>query len=280
MGRSVSGGFTMANMQYQLAGNAAELYEKFTVPTGAGPAARGMLDRIELNASDRILDAACGTGIVARLIVELGTNVAGLVGLDLNESMLDVARKLEPSASFPITWQQGDLCALPFSDHEFDVVICNHGFQFVPDKALALSEIKRVLTNEGRFVFTVWSAEPPINVAIANSIRTHIDEDLAKAVLAPFAFRDVTTIQKLLNDTGFQSITVQELTITRRLPATETVAMDLIERSAYAGSVAAASDKARGAIASEVFEAMQPYKEGSEFAEPMSNHLVQARKVE
>jgi ubiquinone/menaquinone biosynthesis C-methylase UbiE len=269
----------MANTEYQLVGNAAELYEQFSVPTGTGPAARGMLDRIELNASDRILDAACGTGIVARLIVESGSKIASIVGLDLNESMLEVARKLEPGSSFPITWQQGDLCALPFSDHEFDVVICNHGFQFVPKKALALTEIKRVLANDGRFVFTVWSAEAPINVAIANSIRTHIGEDLAKAVLAPFAYRDLPTIQKLLNDAGFQSIAIQELTITRRLPAIETVAMDVIKRSAYAGDVAAASDTARDAIAREVYEAMQPYKEGSEFAEPMSNHLVQVKKV-
>ena len=147
-------------------------------------------------------------------------------------------------------------------------------------KLWALAEIKRVLTNDGRFVFTVWSAAPPMPVAIADSIRTHIGEDVAKAVLSPFSFRDVPTIRKLLQDAGFQSIAVQELTITRRLPATEKTAMDIIERSPYAGDVAAAGDTERDAIVREVFDAMQPYKQGSEFVEPMSNHLVQVQKVQ
>jgi trans-aconitate methyltransferase len=65
----------MANTAYQLSGSAADLYEKFTVPTGAGPAARQLLSHVSLSEKDRILDAACGTGIVTRLLAELSIRV-------------------------------------------------------------------------------------------------------------------------------------------------------------------------------------------------------------
>jgi len=267
------------NTSYQLEGNAAELYEKYTVPTGAGPAAERLLEHVTLKPTDRVLDAACGTGIVARLVAQAGTQVASLVGLDLNQSMLDVARSLEPKASFPITWENGDLCALPSPDSTFDVVLCNHGFQFVPDKPAALNEIKRVLCDGGRYAFTVWSAAPPMNIAIADSVRQHIGDELVKSVLAPFSFRDAAVINQLVVDAGFENVSIEDIAFTRRFPANPSVGMDVIERSAYANDVAAATEAARVAISQEVYQAMQPYREGDELAEPISNFLVQATKV-
>ena len=267
----------MANRQFQLEGNAAQLYEKYSVPMGAKPAAERLLDNVHLSKSDRVLDVACGTGIVTRLIAGRSQSVSSIVGVDLNDNMLDVARSLEPSASFPIEWRQGDMCALPFSDTEFDLVLCNHGLQFVPDKPSALSEIKRVLVPGGRFAFTVWSAEVPYLVAMANSIRRHISDEVAKSCLAPFSYRDGAIIRKVLKDAGFQSIDMQEVEFTRRLPATEGAVMELVARSAFARDVEAASEDARQAIAREVCEAMQPYRQGDEFVEPLRNHLARVR---
>jgi len=268
----------MADTSYQLEGNAAELYEKHTVPTGARPAAERLLEHVALYPTDRVLDAACGTGIVVRLIAQNETPVASVIGLDLNESMLAVARSVEPSTNFPISWQRGDLCALPFSDAQFEVVLCNHGFQFVPDKPVALREIKRVLTVGGRLNFSVWSAEAPMMLAIANSVRRHIGEDLVKSVLAPFSYRDAPTIENLLADTGFHEISIKNIGLSRHFPASPNVGLDVIERSAYAKEVAAASEAARTAIASEVFEAMQPYRQGEELVEPLRNFVVQATR--
>ena len=268
----------MANLQFQLEGNAAQLYEKYSVPMGAKPAAERLLDNIRLTSSDSVLDAACGTGIVTRLIAARSQPVASIVGVDLNDNMPDVARSLEPSTGFPIEWRQGDLCALSFSDAEFDVVLCSHGFQFFPDKAVALNEIKRVLVPGGRFAFTVWSAQVPYLVAMANSIRRYISDDVAKSCLAPFSYRDGATIQKALDDAGFRCIDMQEVGFTRRLPATESAVLELVARSAFARDVNAAGEDVRQAIAREVCEAMQPYREGDEFAEPLRNHLVRVNK--
>ena len=241
----------MANTGFQLEGSAAQLYEKYTIPSATGPAAERLLDKVLLKASDEVLDAACGTGIVIRLIAERYESVGGIIGTDLNDSMLDVARSLAPSTNFPVEWQQGDLCALPFPDSRFDVVLCNHGLQFVPDKPTCLEEIKRVLVPGGRFAFTVWSAEPAYNVAMANAIRRHIGEEVAKSCLAPFSFRDGDIIRGLLDDAGFQSIEMQEVGFTRRLPATADAVMDLAARSPYARDIGAASDQAREAIGQE-----------------------------
>ena len=267
----------MAGTGYQLEGNAAELYEKYTVPTGAQPAAARLLEHIELRATDRVLDAACGTGIVIRLIAQKKTTVAQATGLDLNESMLAVARSVEPDTNFPIFWKQGDLCKLPFTDSEFDVVLCNHGFQFVPDKLEALNEIKRVLVKGGRLGFSVWSAEAPMMLAIARSVRRHIGEELVKSVLAPFSYRDGSAIESLLMSAGFSEITIKNIKFSRRFPATSNVALDVIERSAYSKEVASESKEVRTAIASEVFESMQAYRRGDELVEPLQNFVVQAR---
>lgn len=269
----------MANTAYQLEGNAAELYERYTVPTGAGPAADRLLDHVALRESDRVLDAACGTGIVVRLLAQRGIQVASVRSIDLSENMLAVARSLEPSAAFPISWQQGDLCALPCSDSGFDVVLCNHGLQFVPDKPAALREMKRVLADGGRLAFTVWSAEPPMNVAIADSVRRHIGAQLVKSVLAPFSFRDAALIEQLVVDAGLEAVSIEDIAFSRRFPDTPGVGMDVIERSAYARDVAAAGEAVRAAITKEVYAAMEPYREGDELVEPISNFLVQARKA-
>lgn len=267
----------MANMGFQLAGDAAQLYEKHTVPTGAKPAAERLLDQVPLAGSDRVLDAACGTGIVTRLIAARHDSLGGIIGADLNESMLEVARSLAPETSFPLEWRQADICALPFADGQFDVVVCNHGLQFVPDKPAALNEIMRVLSPGGRLAFTVWSAEPPYLVAMADSIRRHINDEVARSCLAPFSFRDGGTIRGLLEDAGFLSIDMQDVGFIRRLSASPSAVLELAARSAFARDVADAGEQARQAIAREVCEAMQPYRQGDEFAEPMKNHLVRAK---
>lgn len=266
----------MANTAYQLGQNAAELYEQFTVPTGTRPTAERLLEHVHLGVADRVLDAACGTGIVVRLLIERGIHVARVVGLDVNANMLAVARSLKPEADFPLLWQPGDLRALPYPDAAFDVVLCNHGLQFVPDKALALAEMRRVLVPGGRLALTVWSASAPFNVARANALRVHLGEEIAQSALAPFAYRDATVIRQALEDGGFQEITMQEAGFTRALPATRACVRDMAARSAFATDIAEASAEVQQAFVEEVFAAMQPYETAGEFAEPMHIRVVVA----
>jgi ubiquinone/menaquinone biosynthesis C-methylase UbiE len=147
----------MAETRYQLEGNAPQLYERETVPTLGRPLAELMLAHVALHAGDRLLDAACGTGIVTRVAVQRYGDLRHVVGVDLNAGMLDVARAHTPASRVPIEWRHGDVCALPFPDGSFEVVLCQQGLQFVPDPGAALREMSRVLVPRGRLAFTVFS---------------------------------------------------------------------------------------------------------------------------
>jgi ubiquinone/menaquinone biosynthesis C-methylase UbiE len=114
----------MANTQYQLEGNAPQLYERETVHTLGRPLAELMFAHVTLQAGDRVLDAACGTGIVTRVAAQRFRHLAHLVGVDLNPGMLDVARSHTPTTGVPVEWQQGDLSALPFPEGRFEVILC------------------------------------------------------------------------------------------------------------------------------------------------------------
>ena len=145
----------MADTRYQLEGDAARRYEQGIVPTTTRPLAEMMFEHVSLQDGDRVLDVACGTGIVTRVITEQFENVGSIVGVDLNPNMLEVARENTSTTDIAIEWQQGDACELPFPDGSFDVVLCQQGLQFIPDKLAALHEMRRVLAPGGRLAFTV-----------------------------------------------------------------------------------------------------------------------------
>jgi ubiquinone/menaquinone biosynthesis C-methylase UbiE len=266
----------MANTRFQLEGNAAQLYEQYTVPTGARPSAELMLTQVPLQDAARVLDAACGTGIVTRLAAQQFGNITRIVGVDLNPTMLDVARAHTPMTDIPVEWWQGDLCALPFPAAHFDVVLCNHGLQFVPDKRTALQEIRRVLVFGGQLAFTTWSQVTPYSAALAEALRRHVSAKAAESCLAPYAFNDVETIRQLVSHAGFRAIVVQEMGFMRRLPATANAVIEFTGRSPNARDVAAVSEEARQAIGQEVCTALHAYQEGDYFVDPMHMHLVHA----
>ncbi|MCZ6875069.1 MAG: methyltransferase domain-containing protein [bacterium] len=130
-----------------------------------------LFDQLALHEGDRVLDVAFGTGIVTRVAVERHRNLASIVGFDFNGGMLEVAKANTPTTDTPIEWQQGDMCALPFPDDAFDVVLCQQGLQFAPDKLAALCHMRRVLSPDGRLAFTVWSEVYPLMAATVEEVR-------------------------------------------------------------------------------------------------------------
>ena len=125
-------------------------YERVMVPAVFGPWAKILLDTVALPAGTRVLDVACGTGIVTRLAASQVGSTGRVVGLDINGGMLAVARAQPQPAGAQIEWQQGDATRLPFPDAEFGNVLCQQGLQYMPDRPAALREMKRVLASGGR----------------------------------------------------------------------------------------------------------------------------------
>ena len=266
----------MANVSYQLEGNAAWLYEQGIVPTMSRPLAEMMFEHLSLYDGERVLDVACGTGIMARVIAERFAAISTIVGVDLNPGMLDVARANAPTMDIPIEWRQGDACALPLPDRCFDVVFCQHGLQFIPDKGAALREMQRVLVPGGRLAFTVWGDPTPYQAALAESLRRHVSEAAAGSCLAPFALRDVGGIQDLLDKAGFRTIWMRKLALMRRLPAS---ALVFASQQPYARDVETASEAARAAIEKEVNAATRSYLDADHDVVilPQESHLVLAQ---
>ena len=123
---------------WQLEGNAPQIYEDQKVPAMFRPLAEATLDRVDVPKGSRVLDVACGTGIVARLVAEKAGKSGSVLGVDLNAGMIEVAKQNSPVTEANVEWRQGDVNALPFPDASFDIAFCQQGLQFFPEKLAAL----------------------------------------------------------------------------------------------------------------------------------------------
>jgi ubiquinone/menaquinone biosynthesis C-methylase UbiE len=250
-------------------------YEQGAVPMMFQPLAQFTFDHISLHEGDRVLDAACGTGIVTRVAIKRFATLGKIVGLDLNAEMLDIARKNTPTTDVPIDWQQGDVCHLPFPDQSFDVVLCQQGLQFVPDKIAALREMRRVLVPDRRLIFTVW-VESPYYLAIADALSNHVHAKAATSCLAPYALKDTETVRQLVVDAEFHEIDIQVLEVTIRIPTSDESLFEIIaSRSPFGREI----EEVRPTIRQEVSAALKGYRVGDEFIMPWKTHLVQAKSA-
>jgi SAM-dependent methyltransferase len=134
----------------------AELYEAFFVPALFEPWTAVLLEHAAPRPGERVLDLACGTGVVARAVAAAVGPRGRVVGLDLRPGMLAVARGLPAPAGAPIEWVEGDATAPDLPDETFDLVVCQQGLQFFADRAAALGAVRRLLVPGGRAVVACW----------------------------------------------------------------------------------------------------------------------------
>ncbi|MFQ5468502.1 MAG: methyltransferase domain-containing protein, partial [Kiloniellaceae bacterium] len=146
----------------------AEVYESCFVPAIFGAWASPVADAAGIEAGKRVLDVACGTGVLAREAFRRVGQKGQVVGVDLNEGMLAVAARTEPK----VEWRQGDAEHLPFEDASFDVVVSQFALMYFPDRVAALREMWRVLAPDGRLAVVAWA---PIERAGLSNPGRHCD---------------------------------------------------------------------------------------------------------
>jgi SAM-dependent methyltransferase len=192
--------------------NPATTYDEWFVPALFAPLARVVLDQTVVPPGARILDVACGTGIVARTIARhLGPD-GSVTGLDVSPAMLDVARRTAAAEGLDVAWYEGSALDLPFADSAFDLVLCQMGMQFFPDRPCAVEEMYRVLAPGGRVVISTWRGldQNPFYAALARSVRLRF---ASPALETPFSVGDPAEIAGLLLETGFGDVSVEPVTI-------------------------------------------------------------------
>jgi ubiquinone/menaquinone biosynthesis C-methylase UbiE len=188
----------------------ADLFERLLVPAIFEPYARDLVERARpFGPSDRVLDLGCGTGIVARVLRERLGGAAHLTGLDINAPMLAKARSLAPD----IDWHEGSAVALPFADRSFDVVLAQQVLQFVPDRAGAAAEVRRVLASGGRFVASAWRPRhlQPLFEATCQVAEKHLGPGNDKRCSL-----DGEELRALLEGAGFADVRVETASLEER----------------------------------------------------------------
>lgn len=232
-------------------GNPPANYERFFVPAIGEPLAVDLIRHAALRPGERILDVACGTGVVARLASQQIGGTGTVAGLDVNPGMLAVARSAT-SPGVSIEWHEASADAMPFPDASFDAVLCQMGLQFMPDKHAALREMRRVLVEGGRLIFNVPGPTPPPFRSMEDALAHHIGMEAAGFVTHVFSLYDTAEIQNLVGDTGFHDVSVQSNTKSLRLPAPEEFLWQYVHSTPLAGAVAEVNDEGRSSLERDV----------------------------
>ena len=197
----------MDNKNAQFAGTIPAAYDRYLGPVLFQPYAEDLAARLNVNANGSVLELACGTGILTRILRDHLPATARLVATDLNEPMIrNAAEKFRQGEA--IEWQEADAASLPFDDESFDAVVCQFGIMFLPDKALGAREARRVLKPGGVFLFNVWDSMEHNHLGrIAHeTITSFFEKDPPTFYQVPFGYHNHAEIKRVLEEAGFHSV--------------------------------------------------------------------------
>jgi ubiquinone/menaquinone biosynthesis C-methylase UbiE len=268
----------------QVSDNAAGLYERYLVPSLFAPWAATLVEQAALQPGQRVLDVACGTGAVTQLAAQQVGPTGKVVGLDLTPGMLAIARTRSAAAT-SIEWHEGSAEALPFPDASFDVVLCQQGVQFFPNRVAALREMRRVLVPGGKLWLSVWRAMQYnlFFTTLADAIARHVSAQVAAASGGPFMLGDAEELRAVVTEAGFHDVRVRiAMRLVRWPQADESILapIHLFRMLATpAGSPVEALDEATNtALLKDVRAALQSYTDDEGLAVPSETHFVSASK--
>jgi SAM-dependent methyltransferase len=187
------------------AGSIPRLYEDYFVPLIFAPYATDLAGRVAIRKPTRVLEMAAGTGVVTRALASQLPAATEIVATDLNPGMLETAKQV--GTLRPVQWQQADAMQLPFADSEFDVVVCQFGVMFFPDKGHAFAEARRVLRPGGAFVFNAWDRIEDNEFAdvVTRALATVFPADPPRFMArTPHGYHDRAKIERDLRAGGFK----------------------------------------------------------------------------
>ena len=268
----------MKDQELRFAGSVPASYERLMVPLIFQPYADELARRAADLQPGRILETASGTGVVTRALRDALPR-AQIVATDLNQPMLDVAA--EKLGSEAVRFLQADAQELPFGDSSFDLVVCQFGAMFFPDKVRAHSEADRVLVQGGHYLLAIWDSieRNPLTEAAQQVLVDHFPDDPPLFMReGPFGYSDATRIKADLHDAGFATVEIETIEKRSRSPSAHDAATALCHGTPMGVEV---DDRAPGSlkrIFEEVKESFARFETGHGIDAPMSAHIVTATR--
>ena len=268
----------MATTDTVFAGSIPSIYDRYMVPLLFEPYAEIVAERAKSLRPKRVLETAAGTGIVTAALQAALPN-AEIVATDLNQPMLDVAAAGIRSDN--VSFLAADALQLPFEDSSFDLVVCQFGVMFFPDKVAANAEARRVLHDGGRYLLVIWdSIDRNLATKVAGAAVAGLFPDNAGAFYEriPFRYHDIAQIEHDLLAAGFHDIELETVELRSRAPSARDAAIGLTQgtpmRSELEQRGAGMLEKATEVAA----QALEQFEGPRGFEAPMSAHVVVATK--
>jgi SAM-dependent methyltransferase len=257
-------------------GTAPENYQRYFVPAIGGPFAADLIEGAALCPGERVLDVACGTGVVARLAAERVGPTGSVAALDVNPAMLATARSIACSGA-AIQWYETSAEAMPLPDAAFDVVLCQLGLQFVADKAAAIREMRRVLAPGGRLLVSTALPSAFFDV-LDQALARHAGDQAAGFVRMVFLLHDAGTMARLLRDGGFEDVAVRTDGRPLRLPAARDFLWQYVHCTPLAGLLSHLDPARIADLEGEVVRGWQRWSDGAGMECEQRMNVATARK--
>ena len=220
---------------FQIPVQAAEMYESAFVPAFFAQWAPILCGAAGIAPGQQVLDVACGTGVVARTAADLVGPGGRVVGVDLNEAMLTVARRVRPD----VEWRRGDAGDLPVDDGTFDAALCQMALMFFPDRAAALAEMRRVVRAGGTVAVAVpgrLEAQAAFEPFVAMAAR-HAGPEAVALLSSYFVCGDLDDVAGVVESAGLRVMTAEVRTGTYRAPSVDAFVTTEVESTPLAGRI-------------------------------------------
>lgn len=235
-----------------------ENYERFFVPAIGKPLAEDLVHLAALQPGERVLDIACGTGIIARLALEKVGSTGAVTGLDVNPGMLGVARSIK-LAGGQIEWLEASAEEIPLPDEMFDVAFCQLGLQFMEGKLAALREVQRVLVPGGRIYLNLPGPAGKVFSLFGSAVGSHVNAKAAGFVNQIFSLHDTNEVRELLTGAGFRDVRIEEKIKTLYLPAPKDFLWQYVYGTPLAALFSAVDEATKKSLEDEIVEKWEPF---------------------
>jgi ubiquinone/menaquinone biosynthesis C-methylase UbiE len=268
----------MKDQELRFSGSVPGSYDRLMVPLLFRPYAEVLARRAQALGATRILETAAGTGVVTKALSDALPD-ARITTTDLNSPMLEVAQQHVTSPN--VDFRQADALDLPFDDACFDLVVCQFGAMFFPDKVRGHAEARRVLQPSGHYLLAIWDRierNPLSEVAQRTLIEAFPDDPPLFMRDGPFGYHDPEAIGRDLRDADFAEVAIETVELRSRSPSAREAATALCYGTPMGVEIDERAPGSLDRIFERVSTAFAAFDTASGVDAPMSAHIVTATR--